>query len=427
MANVPFIMHNMQSIPALVKVVLVKGSKGDAGRGISSFTKISTSGLVDTWRMTYTDETYTDVPVTNGRSVVSITKTGTSENVDTYTISYNDNTTSTFTVTNGQDGEITGDVIADPYDNTKAYKIGILLSYQGKLYECIKDATAGTLPTNTTYFNEVSVAEKIGDLQTGLENGTIVPNKSRATESIENVSDESGTTQDNPFISQGTGTNNNVDSVDTSPVAKQIEKQGYTVANNQYVPDNARNYTNTTQTDTKTAFNFQMVAYQDTTIQQTLVNTTFDSTGYKAFTVQVPNGVSGNRLRLKHNGAVTDIDLIFNLPFPVVAGQYLNVRFVLKSNDPSTVGGLVVNGLAITILTQYFNGNSNIPQDLLDNPSHWSWYDNGTGSYDAGSLKNASGRYLVCTHRQLWDEQIRHGTYNSSGVYADNANYTCSI
>ena len=40
----------------------------------------------------------------DGRGIVSITKTGTSGLVDTYTITYSDNTTSTYTVTNGQDG-----------------------------------------------------------------------------------------------------------------------------------------------------------------------------------------------------------------------------------------------------------------------------------------------------------------------------------
>ena len=69
-------------------------------------------------------------------------------------------------------------------------------------------------------------------LVNNLKNGTL-PVRALTTQQIEPVSEESGTIQSNPFISQGTGTNNNVDSVDTSPVAKQLEKQGYTVANNQ--------------------------------------------------------------------------------------------------------------------------------------------------------------------------------------------------
>ncbi len=44
-------------------------------------------------------------PGDDGISVVSIEKTSTNGNVDTYTITYSDNTTSTFTVTNGVDGK----------------------------------------------------------------------------------------------------------------------------------------------------------------------------------------------------------------------------------------------------------------------------------------------------------------------------------
>ena len=287
--------------------------------------------------------------------------------------------------------------MAPAYDNTIAYKVGILLSYQGKLYECIKDATAGTLPTNTTYFKEVSVAEVVGDLQTGLENGTIVPNKSRATESIENVSDESGTTQDNPFISQGTGTNNNVDSVDTSPVAKQIEKQGYTVANNQY-GDSAVN----------DSYNVSVLEYET-------------GKGYKniaesAYTPDIPVGHKA-LITLKTSGWSNNIQYI-NIPFfgngsfqITTVGTHFGIKevanntykFIRVFTSDLNNAVLTIADFKVIDLTQYFNGNSNIPQDLLDNPSHWSWYDNGTGSYDAGSLKNASGRYLVCTHRNLFN------------------------
>lgn len=40
----------------------------------------------------------------DGRGIVDINKTQTNENIDTYTISYTDNTTSNFDVTNGKDG-----------------------------------------------------------------------------------------------------------------------------------------------------------------------------------------------------------------------------------------------------------------------------------------------------------------------------------
>ena len=296
--------------------------------------------------------------------------------------------------------------IAPEYDSSEAYQTGILLSYNGKLYECIQDATAGTLPTNTTYFKEVSVAEKLGDLQTGLENGTIVPNKSRATESIENVSDESGTTQENPFISQGTGTNNNVDSVDTSPVAKQIEKQGYTVGNNQFVPDGIFNSTSgwyyvratgavsggvLTLTSTEDG-NF--TAYRD---DIRLMN------DHKKLVYMIAKATAGKMLYISGSSSYPTFTATGNWQMCA----YIELNGVGSYPRYGLYGGTTgdtcqIKEIRVIDLTQYFNGNSNIPQDLLDNPSHWSWYDNGTGSYDAGSLKNASGRYLVCTKRNIY-------------------------
>ena len=79
-------------------------SFADGHGGIQSIAKLSTSGLVDTYRITLADTTTFDFVVTNGRSITSISKTGTSGLVDTYTISYNNGTTSKFTVTNGAKG-----------------------------------------------------------------------------------------------------------------------------------------------------------------------------------------------------------------------------------------------------------------------------------------------------------------------------------
>lgn len=78
-----------------------KGDKGTDGRAITSVTKISTSGLVDTYKIAFSDNTSTNFAVTNGASIQSIAKTGTSGLTDTYTVTLTDGTTSTFTVKNG--------------------------------------------------------------------------------------------------------------------------------------------------------------------------------------------------------------------------------------------------------------------------------------------------------------------------------------
>ena len=80
----------------------------DGHGGIKSITGPTTVGLVDTYTITFADDSTTDFKVTNGKGITGISKTGTSGLVDTYTISYNDGSTSTFTVTNGAKGD-TGD------------------------------------------------------------------------------------------------------------------------------------------------------------------------------------------------------------------------------------------------------------------------------------------------------------------------------
>ena len=78
-----------------------KGDKGTDGRAITSVAKISTSGLVDTYKISFSDNTSTNFTVTNGSSIKSIAKTGTSGLADTYTVTLTDGTTSTFNVKNG--------------------------------------------------------------------------------------------------------------------------------------------------------------------------------------------------------------------------------------------------------------------------------------------------------------------------------------
>lgn len=80
-------------------------SFADGHGGIQSIVKKSTSGLIDTYRITLADTTTFDFVVTNGRGISSLKKTSTSGLVDTYTFTYNDGTTSTFTVTNGAKGD----------------------------------------------------------------------------------------------------------------------------------------------------------------------------------------------------------------------------------------------------------------------------------------------------------------------------------
>lgn len=98
----------------LIETVKVLLKVGADGRGIASVEKTGTSGDVDTYTITLTDQTKYTFDVTNGASIDTIEKTGTSGAVDTYTITLTNGETFTFTVTNGV-GTIASDI---GYTNT---------------------------------------------------------------------------------------------------------------------------------------------------------------------------------------------------------------------------------------------------------------------------------------------------------------------
>ena len=70
--------------------------------GISSIEKTSTSGLVDTYTITYTNGNTTTFDVSNGNGIDRIEKTATVGNKDTYTIYFTNGSTTTYEVSNGE-------------------------------------------------------------------------------------------------------------------------------------------------------------------------------------------------------------------------------------------------------------------------------------------------------------------------------------
>ena len=79
-----------------------KGQQGETGNGIVSVAKTSTSGLVDTYTVTFDNGNTATFTVTNGSNISTIAKTSTSGLVDTYTVTLTNGQTSQFTVTNAK-------------------------------------------------------------------------------------------------------------------------------------------------------------------------------------------------------------------------------------------------------------------------------------------------------------------------------------
>lgn len=79
-----------------------KGPRGLTGNSIASVEKTGTSGLVDTYTVTFTDGNTATFTVTNGSNISTIAKTGTSGLQDTYTVTLTNGQTTTFNVNNGK-------------------------------------------------------------------------------------------------------------------------------------------------------------------------------------------------------------------------------------------------------------------------------------------------------------------------------------
>lgn len=94
----------------------IQGPVGPTGNGISSITKTGTSGLVDTYTITFTNGNTTTFEVTNGNGITSIVKTATVGSVDTYTITFTNGTTTTFEITNGEVTQAQLDEVIDNFN-----------------------------------------------------------------------------------------------------------------------------------------------------------------------------------------------------------------------------------------------------------------------------------------------------------------------
>ena len=214
------------------------------------------------------------------------------------------------------------------------------------------------------------------------------------SQNIAPVSEESGTIQDAPFISQGTGTANNTAIVDTSPVAKQLEKQGNTVTVIQPVTTFETATIETTSVDP---------AYSDANLVTSGIVWNNNSSSKWLFIVNITQITSNCKSWLRYPFISGDLSAGYNYFF-VNGSNMTDVRIRLRaqSKDGETARVTIAdNGVMAFDITSW---DSSIITDLTANPSHFAWYYNGSLAYNTGTLENCNGRYLVCGQgRNLFD------------------------
>ena len=302
-----------------------------------------------------------------GNGIASITLTGTAGNVDTYTITFTDGTTTTFTVTNGGVTTVngrTGDVTG--------------LAEEDGSYPLLNAGTADNL---TPY------------------------------------SEDSGATQDIPFIAQGTGCGNGESVVDTGSYLQFKKKLGNTVGVNDLW--GSANGTIT--------MNGIALTYDKSTNELTVV--VGDSpTGYAQLQISTsPASIIPGRKYIIASDKPIESGMQFyasgmtglkgNVPartqFTIEAGTSATSTlyfFVAQTTTPGTYK----YKLQWRDLSIWYGSTDRIPSDLLSHPENWGRYYAGSLAYNAGTLESADGTVLKSIGRNVWDEEWEVGGINLS-------------
>ena len=145
----------------------------------------------------------------------------------------------------GAIGTATLNRLIPQFSTSVAYSKGDYTNYNNTLYRFTADKAAGAW--DSTKVETATLQDLVDDVNAGvasingkanisdLVDGSLVVAKAQIAEQIENISDEVGSDQTEPFNLQATGTDDNTTETPTAPIAKHLELRGNSVAWNQLV------------------------------------------------------------------------------------------------------------------------------------------------------------------------------------------------
>ena len=322
----------------------------------------------------------------------------------------------------GAIGTATLNRLVPQFSTSVSYTKGQYTNYNNQLYRFTADKSAGAW--DSTKVESATLQDLVDDVNDAvasvngkaniidLENGTLVVAKSLTSKQLENVSDESGSTQDAPFNFQATGTDNNTTETPTAPIAKHLELRGNTVAWNQLVPISA--------VETTTSHGITFTNNGDGSFS---VSGTADDNAYR-FTNDNINLIANHKYLLKGNtgnGSATTFFLCayYNADF---RDKDIGNGVVIQPSANTTIriAIRVLNGTAIS-------GSVKIIPQLVDLTILGKEYDSALSfnrdyplpyySYNAGELKSASSGKLITIGCNAFD-----GVLESGGISGANGN-----
>jgi len=304
-----------------------------------------------------------------GNGIDSVYKTGTSGLVDTYTILFTDGSTYEFEVNNG----------------------------------------TASIDDTLTKSGWAADAKAVGDTKASID-GFYETMGVGVADNLTPYSEDSGASQDIPFIAQGTGCGNGESVVDTGSYCQLKKKLGNTVGVNQQwdeskIPSDSALYG--TNTYTANGVTFTKNGDGSISVQTVGGGATSDTSVKIATQTTMPLGQK-HLIRGAFGGSSSTYFIEYagtnratnGSIFDAYPGGY-NMWLVVKSGAVLTTAVKVTP--QVIFLPLWFGSNDRIPSDLLSHPENWGRYYAGSLAYAAGYLDSADGTVLKSIGRQIWD------------------------
>ena len=319
----------------------------------------------------------------------------------------------------------------DVAERIAAYKQAMQDQYDAFLedYQRTFGVVQTTGSSTTDVMSQKAVSDELQAIDNtfdDIESGQEVVGHAAVADELTPYSENSGVLQKSAFINQGTGTANNTVIVTTGDKCQQIKKLGTAYVYNQTARELSSTYYGTS--NGTATFSDGIASFTATAQEGYLVS----KSGYrqKVVTGHLYLGVAkiklttatgmvkyrmyvGNNSTANHNiQGTTNWQDVYVIDTATTTGDGLVGIIDYRTSDWDAVQ---VTNLKFIDLTQWFNGNDNIPQDLLDNPSHFSWWCNMPLTFNAGNIVHSAGRFLECGQgRNLWDEEWENGGISST-------------
>lgn len=320
------------------------------------------------------------------------------------------------------------------YNSAETYNEGDFVVYNDLLYKCLADNVTGTW--DATKWQQATLQDLLDDVEGAVASvdgkanvdGNYPTMTVGMADNLTPYDESAGDDQDEPFILQATGTGNGTQpDFSTGSAGLMKEKQGNTVVVNQKMSSfNSQsdggisltpNQDGSVTLDGSANQGYSVSLYPSSTQLPLLNHTYYFDANCSDENVVVE--ISGYTLSRKNKGIIVN----------TFTDQQ---QFVLKVVANAVLDNVKAKPIVID-LTQWFNDD--IPQDLLDNPSNFYRYYQGSLAYNEGALVNADGRYIKCIGMNQWDgtndvKAIPNATYYINGsatlTYKDREGNTIS-